>query len=369
MSNLKDSSWSLEWLFFVVFIVIFWWFMRTYIPSYASTLDFIGLSCVGFLVLLNACIFLHRLENALSFTQFLKFFAAGGLCACITHAAFVPLDVIKTRLQTNPEKYSRIWPTLKHICKEEGCLMLFQGFSATAIGYFLHGAFKFSFFEVFKLLVTGRNRVQTPFVSFLVASLASILAETVASFSLCPMEAVRIRLVSEPSFARGFVDGLPKMWKGEGYRGLFKGLPYVLLKQIPYTYGQFVSYEVSMKLLLGTSISSTSSKTVDLRLSILCGLFSGVVAAVISQPGDTLLSLVNREGSDMPVSIHTFHSVIKRYGPHKLFIGLGARVLLVACMLAGQFFIYDSLKVLVGASSSLPSPTEENVITQISVHH
>ncbi|GJD08166.1 Mitochondrial substrate carrier family protein N [Galdieria sulphuraria] len=342
MIDLSDSSWFL----LAVFIVVVWWLIRTYIPSYASALDFLGLSLVVSLILLNTFIFLHRLENALSLSQFLKFFAAGGLCACITHAAFVPLDVIKTRLQTNPDKYSRIWPTLKHIYKEEGCLMLFQGFSATAIGYFLHGAFKFSFFEVFKALVTGTNKVQTPFVSFLVASVASILAETVASFSLCPMEAVRIRLVSEPSFARGFVDGLPKMWKGEGYRGLYKGLPYVLLKQIPYTYGQFVSYEVCMKLLSGTSISSSASKTVDLRLSVLCGLFSGIVAAVISQPGDTLLSLVNREG-------------------------LGARMLLVACMLAGQFFIYDSLKALVGASSSLSSPpsTDENIITQISVHH
>jgi len=309
---------------------------------------------------------LVRRLGALSLTKFLQYFLAGGLCACITHAAFVPLDVVKTRLQTNPEKYSRVWPTLKHIYQEEGCFMLFQGFSATAIGYFLHGAFKFSFFEFFKALVTGANKVQTPFMSFIVASFASILAETVASVSLCPMEAVRIRLVSEPSFARGFVDGLPKMWKGEGYRGLFRGLPCVLLKQIPYTYGQFVSYEVFMKLL-----SSGASKAIDLKLSMICGFLSGIVAAVISQPGDTLLSLINREASDMLISVHTFHLVMKRHGLGKLFTGLGARLLLVSCMLGGQFFIYDSLKALVGATSPslAASTTESSVITKVSVQN
>jgi hypothetical protein len=36
----------------------------------------------------------------------LKYAAAGGIGACISHSGAVPLDVVKTRVQLNPKKYS-----------------------------------------------------------------------------------------------------------------------------------------------------------------------------------------------------------------------------------------------------------------------
>jgi solute carrier family 25 phosphate transporter 3 len=46
------------------------------------------------------------------------------------------------------------------------------------------------------------------------------------------MEATRIRLVAQPTFAKGLVDGFGKMLAEEGVGSLYKGLPPLLLKQV-----------------------------------------------------------------------------------------------------------------------------------------
>ena len=38
---------------------------------------------------------------------FLKGAAAGGICCSITHAALTPVDVVKTRVQLDPQKVRR----------------------------------------------------------------------------------------------------------------------------------------------------------------------------------------------------------------------------------------------------------------------
>jgi solute carrier family 25 (mitochondrial phosphate transporter), member 3 len=60
---------------------------------------------------------------------------------------------------------------------------------------------------------------------------SSAAAEFLGDIALCPFEAVRIRLVSEPTYARGLFEGLQKMARQEGMSGLYSGLGPILLKQ------------------------------------------------------------------------------------------------------------------------------------------
>ena len=41
----------------------------------------------------------------------------------------------------------------------------------------------------------------------------------IADVALCPMEAVKVRVQTQPGFARGLSDGLPKLVKAEGALG------------------------------------------------------------------------------------------------------------------------------------------------------
>ena len=58
---------------------------------------------------------------------------------CIADLCVVPLDVVKTRLQTRPGVYGGFADALKTIASEEGPGMLFRGAQATGAGYFAYG--------------------------------------------------------------------------------------------------------------------------------------------------------------------------------------------------------------------------------------
>jgi solute carrier family 25 phosphate transporter 3 len=56
-------------------------------------------------------------------------------------------------------------------------------------------------------------------------------AEFFADIALCPLEATRIRLVSDPTFANGLVGGFGKILKNEGVGAFYSGFGPILFKQ------------------------------------------------------------------------------------------------------------------------------------------
>lgn len=69
-----------------------------------------------------------------------KLFLAGSACACLSHAGATPIDVLKTRLQTDPGHYSGLLDAAWKVTRAEGPGMLLQGLGPTAAGYATHGA-------------------------------------------------------------------------------------------------------------------------------------------------------------------------------------------------------------------------------------
>ena len=80
-----------------------------------------------------------------------SFFAAGALCATLTHGAMTPIDVIKTRIQIDPalSRHSMLSAGRK-IVGAEGAGALMTGFGPTAVGYFIQGGGKFAGYEFWK---------------------------------------------------------------------------------------------------------------------------------------------------------------------------------------------------------------------------
>ena len=66
------------------------------------------------------------------------------------------------------------------------------------------------------------------------------MAEFIADIFLCPYEACRIRLVSDPAYADSMVGCASKMMAEQGFVGAFySGFVPILCKQIPYTMAKF----------------------------------------------------------------------------------------------------------------------------------
>lgn len=229
------------------------------------------------------------------------------------------------------------------------------GLGATAFGYFVQGWFKFGGVEFFKINAVkalGEDKAWEN-KGFIYIG-ASAAAEFIADIFLCPLEAVRIRQVSDPDFADSLASGFVKMFKTEGIGGFYAGFAPILAKQIPYTCAKFLVQGTaadSMYASMGKTPSELSGTT-NLGISLLSGVIAGVSAAIISHPADTLLSKVNKAGAggEGPL-MQRLANIAKEVGFVKLCtVGLPARCVMIGTLTAGQFGIYDTVMGALGAS-------------------
>lgn len=173
-----------------------------------------------------------------------RFFIAGGVSAAISHGVTTPLDVVKTRMQTDPSLVnSSPQEAALQIIENEGPAALTVGLGPTVVGYGVEGALKFGVYESLKPMFLSLFHIANggdPTEPYLVAA---ICAGALASIILCPMEETRIRLVTDPSFGKGLIDGLPKLLKEEGALAPFqRGILPMFSKQIPYTMGKVSAF-------------------------------------------------------------------------------------------------------------------------------
>jgi solute carrier family 25 phosphate transporter 3 len=287
---------------------------------------------------------------------YLKGALAGGICCAVTHGALCPVDVVKTRIQLDPVTFNRgLIGGFKQIIAAEGAGGLLTGLGPTVVGYFVQGWFKFGGVEFFKVQFAknlGEEKAWNNKTAIYLAS--SAMAEFIADIFLCPLEATRIRLVSNPTFASGLLGGAGRLLKEEGIlKGFYSGFGPILLKQIPYTMAKFaVQGEAAdrMAASMGKTQADLSGST-KLGVSLGSGVIAGVCAAIISHPADTLLSKVNKAGAGGQGSILTrLGRIASEIGFVKLCtVGLGARCVMIGTLTAGQFLLFDVVMDLTGA--------------------
>ncbi|KAG5514397.1 hypothetical protein RHGRI_035722 [Rhododendron griersonianum] len=186
----------------------------------------------------------------------------------LTHALFHEID---------PSKYKSISSGFRVLLKEQGVRGLFRGWAPTLVGYSAQGACKFGFYEYFKKYysdIAGPEYVSK--YKTLIYLAASASAEFIADIALCPFEAVKVRVQTQPGFARGLSDGF---------------LSLLNLKAFLDTMMKFASFETIVEMLYKYAIPTPKnecSKPLQLAVS-----FAGVFCAIVSHPADNLVSFLN----------------------------------------------------------------------------
>lgn len=250
----------------------------------------------------------------------------------------------------------------RNITKNEGMSALWAGLGPTAWGYLFEGAIKFGVYEVLKPLlksslsraakITSLSFLNSQILAFAFCGAVSGLA---ASFMLIPMEALRIRLVSEPEFAPGgWVEGGYKMFKQEGFSGLVKGMNPMVMKQVPYTVTKNVSFDIFTKffysIMRAQGIAFTAATTFTVPL--ISAAVASVLACISSQPGDMILSLVNAHEGDLR-SREVYQNILRsERGFWGFFVGFKIRLLHVGIIVTLQLLIYDYVKRLFGIAAT-----------------
>ncbi|KAI4257941.1 MAG: hypothetical protein LQ352_001447 [Teloschistes flavicans] len=285
-----------------------------------------------------------------------RFALAGAVCCSVTHGGLTPVDVVKTRIQLDPRTYNNgMIGGFRKVIANEGAGALLTGFGPTAAGYFLQGAFKFGGYELFKQQCINYLGYETASNNRTAVYLASsAMAEFFADIALCPLEATRIRLVSEPTFASGLLSGFGKIAKTEGLGAFYSGFGPILFKQVPYTMAKFVVYEKIAEAIYKRIDKSTASDRMQTVINLGSGLIAGFAAALVSQPADTMLSKINKtKGLPGEGTTSRLIKIAKELGLRGSYTGIGARLFMVGTLTAGQFAIYGDIKKALGATGGV----------------
>ncbi len=283
--------------------------------------------------------------SGLSAATYTTLSGCGALACALTHVVLVPVDVVKTRLQqstVSPPPSAK--SVVEGILKEEGASALTLGTQATIVGYMYYGGVLYPLYEYLKReLPTYMSSSPTNAVVILSGAIAAVFA----SAGLSPMEVARIRRVEKPSRYPSLPIALSTLAKE---KALYAGLSPLLARQVAFGMAKFLSFETARGFLYDALPGLDSSDMVtSLWISLLSGAFAGVFSCFVSQPADATLTAMSRTSQPL---LPAAAGIYSERGASGFFAGVESRAVWSACIIAGQFLLYDLFRSMAGVGSA-----------------
>ncbi|KAJ0076480.1 hypothetical protein Patl1_35734 [Pistacia atlantica] len=173
--------------------------------------------------------------------------------------------------------------------------------------------------------------------------LSSASAQIFADVALCPFESVKVRVQTQPHFAKG---GFPKVYATEGLAGFYKGLFPLCGRNLPFSMIMFSSFEHSVDLIYKKFVQKKKedcSRVQQLGVTCLAAYAAGAVGTLVCNPADNIVaSLYNKKAENVI-------QAVKKIGLFNLFArSLPVRITIVSPVITMQWLFYDTIKVLTG---------------------
>jgi len=294
-------------------------------------------------------------ERSLSLDIYALLGISGGLGCTLTHTLVIPLDVVKTRMQTNPGEYNGVFDGAATITREEGIGALLLGTQATIVGYLRYGISVYPSYAFFKRFIASSLLSPAFAVAHAndVALVAGALASVIASLGLTPLEACRIRAVAQPELYRdaGLI-GTSQIIASEndelGWKKLYAGLPSLMIRQVIFGSIKFLAFERASEAIFSIHPEFREATVTALGVSLVAGGISGALSSVVSQPADSVLTYVAKDSGGNLGVFDGASKMIREGGVKSLFNGLGSRCVWAGCIIAGQFLLYDVFRAAFG---------------------
>uniref|UniRef100_A0A7S2T7G4 Uncharacterized protein n=1 Tax=Chloropicon roscoffensis TaxID=1461544 RepID=A0A7S2T7G4_9CHLO len=186
--------------------------------------------------------------------------AAGALAGMTASAATHPLDTVRLRLAMPNHSYRGLIHATATIVNNEGVSALYRGLGPTLMGIAPYAALNFATYDLVKARYYAARRRgggdsgESPIANLVLGGATGCFAATCCF----PLDTVRRRMQMKGSTYSGQVDALRKIWRGEGYRGFYRGWAANILKVIPQNSIRFVAYE-TMKQVAGIAKKRTDT--------------------------------------------------------------------------------------------------------------
>ena len=288
-------------------------------------------------------------ERPLTGWDYLLFAASGAFGCSVTHSLVIPLDVVKTRLQAEPKRFEAAGDLVSGamlISREEGASSLLAGWEPTLLGYLWYGVTVYPGYEFFKRVYL--NAVPIEDLRVFLILLAGATATVFACIGVCPAEACRIRMVADPQLkGLGLPKVLQRISEEDGLGTLFDGLSTLLVRQVLFGMMKFLVFDYFADFVFDLAPSLAEKTETQLLVSFISGAVAGITSSIVSQPADTVLTRMNQK-QGRAFFLETGQEIYSEQGIQGFFAGLGSRSVWAACIISGQFFLYDVCKSFLG---------------------
>lgn len=168
-------------------------------------------------------------SNVFGNNQFLVYFWSGIAAETVSCVFFVPIDVIKERLQVQENlklyKYNGTLDAIRTVLKNEGLRGIYKAYGATVASFGPFSALYFLFYEKFKEFFVGDKKE----IKFLPSLVCASGAGTLAAVMTNPLDIAKVRMqvvraTGNSLFPyKNMVHGIYLIYVTEGAKALFQG--------------------------------------------------------------------------------------------------------------------------------------------------
>ncbi|XP_034241853.1 mitochondrial glycine transporter-like [Thrips palmi] len=272
----------------------------------------------------------------------LKAFAAGSLSGTCSAILFQPLDLVKTRLQTNVHMSTNLvggssavmrpgsmFSYMGHILQKEHLTGLWRGVTPSIARCVPGVGLYFSSLHILKSKFT--NGEPGP----LQAVALGVAARSLSGVCLIPITVVKTRYESGVYNYNSIIHAVRNIYHAEGLRGLSCGLVPTLLRDAPFSGIYLMFYTQAKKIV---PIGHAEHQPI---FNFTCGIFAGILASTVTQPADVIKTKMQL----YPNKFASLHDVIvfiyQKYGVVGFFKGLSPRILRRSLMAAMTWTVYE----------------------------
>jgi len=232
-------------------------------------------------------------EGALKIFDASADFIAGWVSGCAGVLVSHPFDTVKVRLQTQGvnsqavRQYKGTWHCLTETVKHEKFRGLFKGMSSPLLGTAAWNAVVFGAYgNTVRFLAGSDISKQHDMRVVAMGGVASGIAQTVV---ICPLELTKTRLQIQQSKSstlyKGLLDCIYKVWRENGFKGLYKGMAPTICRDIVGFPTYFMMFELFCRMLAKDGQSHDDLGPLSL---VVAGGFAGALSWGVVFPPDVI---------------------------------------------------------------------------------
>ncbi|PIA47767.1 hypothetical protein AQUCO_01400398v1 [Aquilegia coerulea] len=273
--------------------------------------------------------------------------SAGGMAGAFTYVCLLPLDSIKTKLQTKgaTQIYNGSIDAIVKTFQTKGILGFYSGISAVIVGSTVSSAIYFGTCEFGKSFLSKIS----DFPSVLIPPTAGAMGNIVSSAVMVPKELITQRMQAGASGRSWQV--LLKIIEKDGILGLYAGYTATLLRNLPAGVLSYSSFEY----LKAAVLDRTKKNHLEPFESVCCGALAGAISASLTTPLDViktrLMTQAQVEASHkIAANVYggvssTVKQILMEEGWVGFTRGMGPRVLHSACFSALGYFAFETARL------------------------